>query len=89
MDIDSALAKLANAPLDHIDLSQVEVSVMRGLAQTTSVIKSQAPIRLGAMTAAMIVGVSLGGIAAASSQSRETLVSGAHLAPSALLALPS
>lgn len=89
MDIDSALAKLANAPLDHIDLSQIEVEVMRGLAQTTSVIKSQTPIRLGAMTAAMIVGVSLGGVAAASGQSHETLVSGAHLAPSALLVLPS
>lgn len=89
MDIDTALAKLANAPLDDIDLSQIEVSVMRGLAQMTSVINSQMPIRLGAMTAAIIVGVSLGGVAAASSQSRETLVSGAHLAPSALLALPS
>ena len=89
MDIDSALAKLANAPLDHVDLSQIEVRVMHGLAQTTAVIKSQTPIRLGAMTAALIVGVSLGGVAAASSQIRETLVSGAHLAPSALLALPS
>lgn len=89
MDIDSALAKLANAPLDHVDLSQIEMGVMRGLAQTKSVLKSQMPIRLVAMTAAMIVGVSLGGVAAASSQSRETLVSGAHLAPSALLALPS
>ncbi len=89
MDIDSALAKLAHAPLDHVDLSQIEIGVMRGLAQTTLVIKSQRPIRLGAMTAAMIVGVSLGGVAAASSQSHETLISGAHLAPSALLALPS
>lgn len=89
MDIDSALAKLANAPLDHVDLSHIEVGVMRGLAQTTAVIKSQASIRIGVMTAALIVGVSLGGVAAASSQSRETLVSGAHLAPSALLALPS
>lgn len=88
MDIDRALARLANAPLD-IDLSQIEVGVIRGLAQTTAVIKLQMPIRFGAMTAAMIVGVSLGGAAAASGQSRETLVSGAHLAPSALLALPS
>ncbi len=89
MDIDIALAKLADAPLDHVDLSQIEVRVMRGLAQTKSVIKSQMPIRLGAMTAAMIVGVSVGGGVAASSQSGDTLVSGAHLAPSALLALPS
>jgi hypothetical protein len=37
----------------------------------------------------MIVGVSVGGGVAASSQSGDTLVSGAHLAPSALLALPS
>lgn len=89
MDIDNALARLAKAPLDQIDLSQIETSVMRGLAEATSVIKSQTPIRFGAMTAALIVGISLGGVAAASSQSRETLVSGAHLAPSALLALPS
>lgn len=89
MDIDIALAKLANAPLDGVDLSQIDVGVMRGLAQMTSVIKSQTPIRFVAMTAAMIVGVSLGGVAAASSQTRETLVSGAHLAPLALLALPS
>ena len=40
MDIDIALAKLADAPLDHVDLSQIEVRVMRGLAQTKSVIKS-------------------------------------------------
>lgn len=89
MDIDEVLARLADVPLNNFDLSQIEVGVMGRLAQTASVIKSQAPIRLGAMTAAMIVGVSLGGIAAASGQSRETLVSGAHLAPSALLALPS
>lgn len=89
MDIDNALARLAKAPLDQADLSQIEAGVMRSLAQTTAVIKSQTSIRFGAMTAALIVGVSLGGVAAASSQSRETLVSGAHLAPSALLALPS
>lgn len=89
MDIDKVLAQLANAPLDHIDLSHVESGVMRGLAQTTAVIKSQTPIRLGAMTVAMIVGVSLSVGGAVSNQSRETLVSGAHLAPSASLALPS
>lgn len=89
MDIENALARLAKAPLDQADLSQIEVGVMRSLAQTTAVIKSQTSIRVGAMTAALIVGVSLGGVAAATSQGRETLVSGAHLAPSALLALPS
>lgn len=89
MNIESALKKLANTPLDNVDLSQIDMGVMRGLAQTKSVIKSQVPIRLGVMTVAMIVGASLGGVAAASSQSHETLVSGAHLAPSALLALPS
>jgi hypothetical protein len=89
MDIDRALQQLANAPLAHADLSQVETGVMRGLAQTATVIRLQTHIRLGAMTAAMLVGVSLGGIAAANSQSREALVSGAHLAPSALLAQPS
>ena len=89
MDIDSALAKLASAPTRQIDLSQAEAGILRAVAQTAAVLRSQRPIRLGAMMAAMIVGVSLGGVAAASSQSRETLVSGAHLAPSALLALPS
>lgn len=89
MDIDNALARLAKAPLNQADLSQIEAGVMRSLTQTTVVIKSQTPIRFGAMTVALIVGVSLGGVAASSSQSRETLVSGAHLAPSALLALPS
>ena len=33
MDIESALAKLANAPLDHIDLSHIEAGVMRGIGQ--------------------------------------------------------
>lgn len=89
MDIDNALARLAKAPLGQVDLSQIEAGVMRSLAQTTVVIKSQTSIRFGAMTAALIVGVGLGGVAAATNQSRETLVSGAHLAPSALLALPS
>ena len=89
MDIDSALAKLANAPLDHIDLTHIEAGVMRGLAQTATVIRSQIPIRFGAVAAALVVGISLGGVAAVSGQSSETLVSGAHLAPSALLALPS
>ena len=89
MDIDSALAKLANAPLDHIDLAHIEAGVMRGIGQTTTVIQSQTPIRFGAMAAALVVGISLGGVAAARGQSGETLVSGAHLAPSALLALPS
>ena len=89
MDIDSALAKMANAPLDHIDLSHIEVGVMRGIAQTATVIRSQTPIRFGAMAAALFVGIGLGGVAAASGQSSETLVSGAHLAPSGLLALPS
>lgn len=89
MDIDNALVKLANMPLEQVDLSQIEAGVMRGVAQTATVIRSQTQIRLGAMTAAVIIGVSLGGVPAANSQSRETLVSGAHLAPSALLALPS
>ena len=89
MDIDSALAKLANAPLEHIDLSQIQAGVMRSVAQTATVIRSQMPIRLGAMVAALVVGISLGGFAAASGSSSKTFVSGAHLAPSALLALPS
>ena len=89
MDIDKALTKLASAPLDHIDLSHIEAGVMRGLAQTATVIRSQIPIRFGAVTAALAIGISLGGVAAASKQNSETFVSGAHLAPSALLALPS
>jgi hypothetical protein len=89
MDIDSALAKLASAPLDYADLSQIEARVMGRLAQTTTIIRSQAPIRFGVMVAAVVVGMSLGGIAVASGRSGWTLVSGAHLAPSALLAFPS
>ena len=89
MNIDSALAKLANAPLDHIDLSHIEAGVMRSLAQTATVVRSQIPIRFGAVAAALVVGISLSGVAVARSQNREALVSGAHLAPSALLALPS
>ena len=85
MDIDKALARLADVPLNHIDLSQIEMGVMSGLAQTTSVIRSQIPIRFGAVAAAMMVGISLGGVAVANSQSSTPLVSGAHLAPSALL----
>ncbi|MFA6219809.1 MAG: hypothetical protein WC692_08515 [Erythrobacter sp.] len=88
MDIDKALARLADAPLNHIDLSQVEMGVMSGLAQSASVIRSQTPIRFGAVAAAMIVGISLGGVAVANSQSSAPLVSGAHLAPSALLVSP-
>lgn len=89
MDIDKALARLAVAPLDNFDLSQIEAEVIVGLAQMTTVIRSQTPIRLGSMVMALVVGVSLGGIAAANRHSSEALVSGAHLAPSALLALAS
>ena len=89
MDIDNALAKLANAPLDHIDLSHIEAGVMGGIGQAVAVIQSQTPIRFGAVMAALVLGISLGGVAAARGESNETLVSGAHLAPSALLALPS
>ncbi|MCH2240043.1 hypothetical protein [Erythrobacter donghaensis] len=85
MDIDKALARLADAPLNDIDLSLVETGVMSGLAQITSVVRLQTPIRFGAIAAAMIVGISLGGVAVANSQSSAPLVSGAHLAPSALL----
>lgn len=89
MDIDKALARLAEAPLDNFDLSQIETEVIVGLAQMTTVIRSQAPIRLGSMAMALVVGVSLGGIAVANRQSSDALVSGAHLAPSALLAFAS
>lgn len=85
MDIDKALARWADAPFDHIDLSHVETGVMNRLAQNMSVIRSQAPIRFGAVAAAMIVGFGVGGVAVANSQSDAALVSGAHLAPSALL----
>ncbi len=88
MDIDKVLARLADAPLNHVDLSQIEMGVMNGLAQTTSVIRSQTPIRFGSVAAAIIVGISLGGVAVANGQSSAPLVSGAHLAPSALLATP-
>ena len=91
MDVDNALEQLASAPLEQIDLSGVETGVMRGLAQTTAVIRSQMPIRVGAAAAALVVGISLGGFSAAASNEQQggTLVSGAHLAPTALLALAS
>ncbi len=92
MDIDNALVRLANAPLDHGGMSQLEASVLRSFAQTTTVIKSQAPIRFGVMVAALVFGVSLGGVAAitaAQNLNNDTPVSGAHLAPSALLARAS
>lgn len=89
MDIDNALARLAKAPLDQNDLSHIESGVMRSLSRTRIVVKSQIPIRLGAMAAAMVFGASLVGVASAQHESSETLVSGAHLAPSALLALRS
>lgn len=92
MNIDNALEQLANAPLDHVDISQLEASVLRSFAQTTTVIKSQVPIRFGVMSAALVVGVSLGGVTAltvAQNQNNNTPISGAHLAPSALLARAS
>lgn len=92
MNIDNALERLANAPLDHADMSQLEATVLRSFAQTTTVIKSQVPIRFGVIAAALVVGVSLGGVAtvtAAQNQNNNTGISGAHLAPSALLARTS
>ena len=92
MDIDKALVRLANAPLDHADMSQLEASVLRSFAQTAKVIKSQVPIRFGVMAAALVVGVSFGGVAAitaAQNPNNDTTISGAHLAPSALLARAS
>lgn len=89
MNIDNALERLANAPMDNIDLSQLEARVLCSLAQTTTVIKSQVPIRFGVMAVALVIGVSLGGVAtmvAAQNQNNDTPISGAHLAPSALLA---
>jgi hypothetical protein len=88
MDIDSALAKLASAPAEDFDLSHVETRIMRALAQSAAVVRSQRPIRLGAMIAALAAGLGFGAFASASNQSGQTLVSGAHLAPSALLAMP-
>lgn len=89
MDIDKALTRMAKAPLEQIDLSHIESGVMRSLSRTRKVVKSQIPIRLGAMAAAMFVGASLGSVASAQHESSQTLVSGAHLAPSALLAFRS
>lgn len=89
MDIDKALVRLAGASLDDIDLSQAEICIMRDIAQLTAVVRSQTPIRFGAMAMALVVGMSLGGMAASSSHDTETLISGAHLAPSSLLAFPS
>lgn len=91
MDIDNALARLASAPSEQVDLSRVEAGVMRSLTQTTAVIRSQMPIRFGAAAAALVVGISLGGLAAAASSEPqgEALVSGAHLAPTALLEFAS
>ena len=88
MNIDNALERLANESLDHADLSQLEARVLRSFAQTATVIKSQVPIRFGVMVAALVVGVSVGGVAtvaAAQNQNNNTAISGAHLAPSALL----
>lgn len=92
MNIDNALEQLANAPMDLADISQLEANVLRSFAQTTTVIKSQVPIRFGVMAVALVVGVSLGGVAAlavAQNQNNDTVISGAHLAPSALLARAS
>ena len=85
MDIDRALTRLANAPLEQVDLSQIEAGVMRGIAQTATLIRLQTPVRYAAMLAALVVGTSLGGITTASDQAKNSLVSGAHLAPSTLL----
>ena len=92
MNIDNALERLANAPMDLADMSQLEANVLRSFAQTTTVIKSQVPIRFGVMAVALVVGVSLGGIStmvAVQNQNNDTPISGAHLAPSALLARAS
>lgn len=88
MDIEKALARLADAPFDHVDFARIETGVMTRLAQNRSVISSQASIRFGAVAAAMIVGVGLGGGAVANNQDRSAMVSGAHLAPSTLLVSP-
>lgn len=92
MNIDSALEQLADTPLDHVDMSQLEESVLRSFAQTTAIIKSQVPIRFGGIAAALVVGISLGSVATlavAQNQNKHTAISGAHLAPSALLARAS
>ena len=92
MNIDNALERLANESLDHADLSQLEAGVLSSFAQITTVIKSQVPIRFGVMAAALAIGISVGGVAtvaAAQYQNNNTGISGAHLAPSALLARAS
>ena len=92
MDIENMLARLSSAPLEQPDLSRVEASVMCRIAEATTVIRSQTPIRFCVMATALVVGVSLGHIGATAStknQYNDTAISGAHLAPSALLARSS
>jgi anti-sigma factor RsiW len=90
-DLDHMLARLAQEPPDA-SLEGVEATVMAAVARHRDEVRASRaliPIRAASVAMAMALGVTAGGIAAATTLNEphrlDTFSTGAHLAPSTLL----
>ena len=91
LNIDELVQQLAAQPLDR-SLDGLELEVSRGVARRRADLKAGAAlasVRLASITLALAVGVTVGGLVAASTistpQQLSTFSVSAHLAPSTLL----
>lgn len=91
LNIDDLIDRLAAGPLDR-SLDGLEWDVTRGIARRSADLKAGAalaPVRVASVGLALAMGVTAGGLAAASTvaapQQLNTFSVAAHLAPSTLL----
>ena len=91
LNIDDLVGRLAAQPLDR-SLDGLELEISRGIARQRADLKASAalaPVRVASIGLALAMGVTAGGLAAASTistpQQFSTFSVSAHLAPSTLL----
>ncbi|WP_426030172.1 hypothetical protein [Caulobacter sp. DWP3-1-3b2] len=91
LNIDDLIERLASQPLDR-SLEGLEWDVARGIARRSADLKTGAalaPVRVASIGLALAIGVTAGGLAAASTvsapQQLSTFSVSAHLAPSTLI----
>jgi hypothetical protein len=91
LNIDELVQRLAAQPLD-LSLDGLELEVSRGIARRRADLKTSAaliPVRFASVALALAMGVTVGGLVAASTvstpQQFSTFSVSAHLAPSTLL----